>query len=266
MFALLLLLTTVAYAFDVLKTDDLLGRIEETSARAGGPVVVAAAGAASEQTLRRLLRLHPEAPCTLERVPLMGDAAEDMGRLLGRSQEKCGLRVSPGGVEGEWLVSEHGACGATREKPEVGWIAPVEPEGAAPPSGEAPPSGVAPPPVPAAFPARESTQLLLLEKSLPDPTTALLSSFLVGFGTGHFYAKDARGGWLYAGLQAGGLAVYGLSRVAGSQAFTEEGETAAQVFGALGLGLSFGARLVDAGTAPGAAHVTSRRMIERQAP
>jgi len=268
--ALLLLLCSLAEAFDVLKTDALLPRVEETSVRAGGTIILAAAGAQSEQTLRKLLRAHPEAPCSLERVPLMGDSKQDMDRLLGRSSYTCALRVAPGGAEGEWLVSEHGACGRAIEAPPSeggGWVeAPVETAETAE-SADAP-RRLARSGVPSPQPAEtlDPTRLLLLDHSVPDPTTALLSSFLVGFGAGHFYAHDTRNGWIYAGVQAGGLALYGLSRFAVASAFTEDGRQAAQAFGALGLGLSFGARMVDAATAPAAAQIDARRQIERQIP
>ncbi len=268
--ALLLLLCSAAHAFDVLKTEDLLHRIDEVSARAGGPIVVAAAGGNTEATLRRMLRLHPEAPCTLERVPLMGEPQQDMSRLLERKGEHCGLRVSPGGTEGEWLVSEHGDCGGSARPEEVGWI-PTESASTETPLAVTVGEGSAtstsasvPPPRPVGSP--DPARLLLLEASLPDPTTALLSSVFVGFGSGHFYARDNRGGWLFAGLQAGGLAVYGLSRFAGAQSFTASGEQAARVFGTLGLTLTVGSRLVEAGTAPGAAHVAAQRQIERELP
>lgn len=268
-FALLMLLfASAAHAFDVLKTDDLLPRIEETSTRAGGPIVVAAAGASTEAALRRLLRAHPEAPCSLERVPLMGEPQQDMSRLLERSRVACGMRVSPGGAEGEWLVSFHGTCAELRATEASVWLGPEGEEGPLP-TGEG--LSVAAPQPALAVPASpgstlDPTRLLLLERSLPDPTTALLSSAIVGFGSGHFYARDTKGGILYAGLQAGGLAVWGLSRFAGAQSFTAEGLRTSQVLGTLGLTLSLGARMVDAGTAPAAAHTTARRQIERQIP
>lgn len=262
--ALLLLLSPLARAFDVLETDALLPRVEETSTRAGGTIILAAAGAQSEQALRKLLRVHPEAPCSLERVPLMGDSQQDMNRLLGRSTYKCALRVAPGGAEGEWLVSEHGACGRAVEPPPAegdGWVE-------APSDTDAPSRREPRREVPSPQPSEElnPTRLLLLDHTVPDPTTALLSSFLVGFGAGHFYAHDTRNGMIYAGVQAGGIALFGISSFAAANSFTEDGAKAARVFGALGLSLSIGARMVDAATAPGAAQLEARRQIERQLP
>lgn len=260
--ALLLLLGAVAHAFDVLKTDALLPRVEEVAARAGGPIVVGAAGGESEQTLRRLLRARPELPCVLERAPLMGEAEADMQRLLQRAGYACGLRVAPGGADGEWIVSEHGACGQDPAAATAnGWL-PAEPP-AARSSGRRTRREES---VERPAEALDPTRLLLLEQTVPDPTTALLSSFLVGFGSGHFYARDHRMGWLYAGLQAGGLALYGLGRFAGASALDEEDAETARLIGALGLGFSVGVRLVDAGTAPAAAHTEARRQIERNIP
>lgn len=257
---LLHLAASVGLAFDVLKTDAVLTRIHEVSGRAGGAIVVAAAGSDAERMLRRLVRAHPDAPCTLERVPLMSEPEEDMVRLLSRANSDCALRVAPGGLEGEWLVSEHGSCGGEDGADVTGWL-PVDGE----PNRPVRRSRRSEEPARAQV-ALDPTRLLLLERSVPDPTTALLSSFLVGFGSGHFYARNPRAGWLYAGLEAGGLAVYGMGRLGEAQALTSEGAGAARAVSVIGLAVAIGVRLVDAGTAPAAAHLEARRQIERQIP
>ena len=99
----------------------------------GGAVVMAidptatlaAAGGPADQTLKRLVRAAPEAPVLLDRVPVMGDQDDDMAKLLQRVGKPCGLRVSSGGIEGEWIVSEHGACGGASEVVGEGWTEPA---------------------------------------------------------------------------------------------------------------------------------------------
>lgn len=262
---LALLLSSVLLGFDVLKTDALGARIGEVTTRAEGSVLVAAAGGDAFRALSRLQK-ESGAAWEVERVPLMGDVDSEMARVLKSARKRCGLRIAAGGLEGEWIVSEHGSCGqgsaASAEDP--GWLPGGEAgqgsrgergraERDAEPSGAEAPVGTLDP-----------ATLLLLEHTVPDPTTALLSSAIVGFGTGHFYAHDSSGGWLHAGAQAGGLALFGLGQLLGNQAFTPEGEKGGKALSAVGMVICVGSRLVDTATAPRAAAVDARRQIERQ--
>lgn len=263
---LLLIALPDALAFDVLKTEALLPRCEEVSARAGTTVVVAAAGGAADSTLKRLVRAAPQAPVLLERVSLMGDAESDMTRLLERMGKPCGLRVSPGGIEGEWIVSEHGACGGVAVPVAEGWTPPVEGD----PAAEGPPEGGAPEvsaPPPRPLPVRPEltpARLLLLDHTVPDPTTALMMSAVVGFGSGEFYAHNPRAGWVHAAIQGTTLAVFGIARLAAADPLTETGGAAARAVGGVALTISLGARLVEAASSPGDAQAEAGRQIERE--
>ena len=255
---LLLLLTHAdASTFDVLKTEALIPHFEEVAARAGGPVVVAAAGGPADQTLKRLVRAAPEAPVLLDRVPVMGDQDDDMAKLLQRVGKPCGLRVSSGGIEGEWIVSEHGACGGASAVVGEGWTEPAPGEEPLPNAIPVAPSG---PMLPTMDPAR----LLLLDHTVPDPTTALLMSAVVGFGSGQFYAHNPRVGLIHASLQGAGLAVLGVARLAERDPITTSGGQIAHAIGNVGLTLMVGSRLVEAATAPGAAQAEAARQISRE--
>lgn len=259
--ALLLLAATEARAFDVLKTEALLPHFEEVASRAGVSVVVAAAGGPADQTLKRLVRAAPETPVLLDRVPVMGDPEEDMTRLLARVGKPCGLRVSSGGIEGEWIVTEFGACGGPSAAVGEGWTAPPTGDPLAPYA--IPESGLGLGGSPAA-PSIDPARLLLLDHSVPDPTTALLMSAVVGFGSGQFYAHNPRVGLVHAGLQGAGLVVFGVARLAGNNALTTSGGEVARVISDVGLMIMVGSRLVEAGTAPGAAQDEAARQISRE--
>lgn len=269
---LLLLTLSDALAFDVLKTDALIPHVEEVAARSGTTVVVAAAGGAADATLKRLARAAPAAPLTLARVSLTGDADEDMTKLLDRLGKPCGLRVSPGGIEGEWIVSEHGACGGNAVPVPEGWIDPAG-SGARAANPEDAPTGeiVAPIPVAPALtvagpirPTLDPARLLLLDHTVPDPTTALLMSAIVGFGSGEFYARRPRAGWIHAGVQGTSLAIAAAAHLAERSALTSTGHDVARAISGLALTVSVGARLVEVATSPGDAATEAGRQIERE--
>lgn len=261
------LLAPALLAFDLLKTDALSTRIGEVTARAQGPVLVAAAGGDAWRTLAHL-RHDGGATWQVERVSLMGDVDTEMLHVLTAAHARCGLRVAPGGLDGEWIVSEHGDCGqgALAGTDDAGWLDSADSghkaRGAHPANTPSTPANAAPAATPMAD--LDPTTLLLLDKTVPDPTTALLSSTIVGFGAGHFYAHDATSGWVHAGLQAGGILVFGLGRMVADQAFTSDGVAAGQAISVVGASLFVGSRLVDAATAPYAASADARRQIERQ--
>lgn len=270
---LALWLVSSAMAFDVLSTAALPDHFKEIENRVGEPPVVAAAGNDAWRTLQQLLRTSPPPSWTVERVPLMGEVDRDMARVLAETGRPCALRVSGGGTPGEWFVSEHGACGAPNYRLDRGWVpedgavgvASGTPAGVADGDGDEAASVLAPmlgSPQVGGIPLEG--RLLLLDHTVPDPTTALLSSALVGFGAGHFYAHDMDAGWLHLGLQAGGLGLWGLSALIKPAAWNPSGQTAAKAIGVLGLGITVGSRLWDAGTAPRAAEIEARRQIELQ--
>lgn len=258
--SLLLLLAGPALAFDVLKTADLASRVAEVSAQAGGPILVAAAGPEADRLLTHLSR-EQDVPWKVQRVPLVGDVPGDMARVLNRAGLSCAIRVSPGGMEGEWLASLYGSCGDLKTDAN-GWLPPDD-SARRPPTEDEPAFAI---PVVAEAPPLDVGRALLLAKTVPDPTTALLSSAIVGFGAGHFYADDPRSAWVHLGVQTGGLLIFGIARAAESAALYEEDAQTARIFAALGLSVTIGSRLVDAGTAPGAAQEEARRQIELQLP
>lgn len=265
----LLALVSTSLAFDVLRTDALAARFAEVEARAAGPVVVAGAGSDAWRQLQRMSDSSPSPTWIAVRVPLMGEVDKEIGQVLAQTGRVCAVRVAKGGVEGEWFVSEHGVCGQA-QRVEPGWI----PEPVATASGGSPePAPViepptvaetfAPPPVVVAVP-RDDMAVVLLEHTVPNPTTALLSSAIVGFGAGHFYANDRDAGLVYLGTQAGGLALWGLGRLIAMDAWTDTGRAAAMGMAWTGLALTVGSRMVDTATAPDAAHAEARRQIELQ--
>lgn len=262
---LALWLVSSAMAFDVLSTAALPEHFDEIQRRVGEPLVVAAAGNDAWRTLQQLLRTGPLPSWTVERVPLMGEVDRDMARVLAETGRPCALRVSGGGTPGEWFVSEHGACGVPNYKLDRGWVLDDGSGGATVADGDADDlaGGQTPGPPPTVGIPLEG-RLLLLDHTVPDPTTALLSSALVGFGAGHFYARDMDAAWLHLGLQAGGLGLWGLSALIKPATWNPSGRTAAQAIGVLGLGITVGSRLWDTGTAPHAAEVEARRQIELQ--
>lgn len=112
---------------------------------------------------------------------------------------------------------------------------------------------------------------MYLEATLPDPHVAFDMSAKIGFGTGHFYAQDPAGGRLHAGVQASGLAVgaTGFLLYANVCADGHCNEDARAIW----LAVAFSGattflvdRVVDALTAPRAAHRFAAKQIQAAAP
>ncbi len=95
----------------------------------------------------------------------------------------------------------------------------------------------------------------------PDPGAAAVLSLALGFGAGHFYAKQNERGYLHLGAQLGGLLAMGLGQAVLLEARTEQAAT----FGSLLVysgSLTFSIdRIVDIWTAPQSAHDTGRDML-----
>lgn len=271
----LLSLISAALAFDVRRTEELAARLAEIEGRAAGPVVIAGAGSDAWRQIQKMQGGSPPPTWTAVRVPLMGDVDREMAQVLAQSGRVCAVRVAKTGVEGEWFISEHGVCGQA-QRAESGWIPEVAALAAGaseasattsnPLSVEGSPTGdnfAEPAPLVVAV-ARDDMAVVLLQHTVPNPTTALLSSALVGFGAGHFYANDDDQGWMHLGLQASGLVVFGLGRLIAEGAWTDLGRRSAMGMAWVGVGLTVGSRLVDTATAPDAAHDEARRQIELQ--
>ncbi|MBM4391299.1 MAG: hypothetical protein FJ090_09265 [Deltaproteobacteria bacterium] len=121
------------------------------------------------------------------------------------------------------------------------------------------PPAALPPPFPSASPASSTplaidaatTRAMLARlAAAPDPGAAAVLSSTIGFGAGHFYARQPDRAWIHLGAQAASGAVL----VAGL-ASAEEGQwTPAATAGLSALVL---ARLVDIALAPGSAHQTA---------
>lgn len=98
--------------------------------------------------------------------------------------------------------------------------------------------------------ADEVRALLERAAAAPDPAAAALLSATVGFGAGHFYARQPAPAWTHLGVQS----VAGAALVAGL-ATSGDGEwSALATAGLVSLVL---ARGVDVATAPGSAHRTA---------
>jgi hypothetical protein len=134
---------------------------------------------------------------------------------------------------------------------------------------EAPPAGPPPraqrqrgdrPPLPEldALTQQQAWELTRVQATLPDPNTALNQSLIVGFGAGHFYAKQPQIGYIHASVQVAALGIAGVSAGLATQVSssgTKGQRRTAMMF--VGFGVFGVARLVDTYTAPISAHMTA---------
>jgi len=119
--------------------------------------------------------------------------------------------------------------------------------------------GDRPPPIELdALTQEQAWELAQVQATLPDPNVAMNQSLIVGFGSGHFYAKQPMPGFIHAGVQLVGVAVAAagmakkFSLPSGSNAYEE-----AQTLQFIGLGIAGAGRLADAYTAPFSARRTA---------
>lgn len=220
-------------------------RLRELAEAHGELVLVAAAGPDAERAVQDMMPRMPSGSVELVRVPTVGDPAREAELKLGASPATCLAWVSTFGPE--LRLSTFGDCPALSDAP------PPPPPPTAPVAAGRP-QATPTPEVPASFKpspeyVRAQRELLALEASLPDPTTAFLLSGVIGFGVGHFYAGDNQRGAIHLSAQLGGLALTGLATLAAGQ--NADAALALQVLGGGVLGIS---RLVDMGTAPLTAH------------
>ncbi len=109
-----------------------------------------------------------------------------------------------------------------------------------------------------AMSAREAWELSRIEHTLPDPNVALNQSLIVGFGAGHFYAKQPQKGYIHAGIQG----LFAVTALLGVQQASRSSGYGWENLSYASLGLLGAARLSDAYTAPYSARLTADEALQ----
>lgn len=255
-------------------------KVRTLSAQSSSTVLIGATTAELERALIRMIAHDPALRAKVVSVPLTGDAETEMGLALSSNGLLCGLRVA-GAADGSLKLQSFGTCDgkgvvraptvepasrvadtATRAMSPTPADPPRTP--AMPPSPATPSTPVVLLAPPVAAPAVDPWKVLLVDHQVPDPTTAVLLSTFVGFGSGHFYAKDDEVGNIHASVQGSALGLVVVGRVLMITADTVDAADFGSILSNVGT-IAFGVdRIVDAWTAPLAAHEEARRQIQRQ--
>jgi hypothetical protein len=271
------LVATLAAAAADIPAKQVAAYAEEVRTSAGSVIAIVTADAADQRAAEILLGT------TGGWVYMLAVTQAQAESALRRKGLRCGLRLARVDTE-LWSVQEVGACGrdvpappapAPAVAPAAPVVAPAAPV-VAPPAPAAPPPAVVRPPPTAAVSAeadpaawrKTQTDLLRLERSVPDPATALLLSTFVGFGSGHRYAGDDEAADLHLGVQAAGLGLYAVaSTIAAALATSDPDAAGGAVFVAgVGGGVFVIDRVVEAGFAPKKAHEGADRVLSSGKP
>lgn len=244
---MLLLLSTTAFAAEGMLPSQIKAEAESISDNGRSVVVIVQSNTAAN-TIRGF----------------MGDvevlASGDPSGALASAGVDCGLSLTKAGPGSYWNVTRIGSCEAAPSHSEGASTTPVAPAAAGPPprgSSPGPRSAPMPPPRPA-IDTDALGRYLEVQVTAPDPTAALLSSTLLGFGAGHFYAGNTQRGATHAALQGGGI----LLTVIGV-AVAPRDPGLASALTTIGGGTAGVSRVVDIWTAPYSARDEAQRMARR---
>ncbi len=259
MFPLPFLFVAAASAATI-DSDQLGAQLKSTYTHLMEPYLVGAVGVDAEKAVQRALRSQPGTHVELVRMPTIGDAGAEMTRALGKAGMRCGLYIKPEPAD-RWTISQHGDC---RSVQELGAEAGPAAGPAAPPVVLATDPEPAPtPPAAQSDPSSAAWQIARLERSVPDPNTALLQSTILGFGAGHFYAHNSRRGGLHLALQLGGIGLSALGFRYGMNANSQTEAKLAEAMVFIGSGVFAGDRVFDIFTAPMSAHDEAEERLQR---